>query len=83
MSMNEELLKAIDHALNGQWDLAHAIVQAHEVDSTAAWIHAVLHKMEGDLANSRYWYQRAGKMEHVDEEPRSELEVIRDAIHGS
>ena len=49
-------------------------------DTTAAWIHAVLHKMEGDLANSRYWYRRADRMEHVADEPRAELAAIRDEL---
>ena len=47
--MKDDLLKAIELALDGQWDAAHGIVQEHEEDPTAAWIHAVLHKMEGDL----------------------------------
>ena len=78
--MKEDLLKAIDLALAGEWDASHQIVQQFEDDATAAWIHAVLHKLEGDLANSRYWYRRAGKTERVDDEPRSELAVIRDAL---
>ena len=67
--MTDDLLRAIELALGGQWDAAHRIVQQYDSDHTAAWIHAVLHKIEGDLDNSRYWYRRAGKMECVDEEP--------------
>jgi hypothetical protein len=37
----------------------------------------VLHKIEGDLANSRYWYRRADRMEHVEDEPRAELAAIQ------
>jgi hypothetical protein len=80
--MTDELLRAIDLAVDGQWDDAHGIVQKHEADLTAAWIHAVLHKIEGDLDNSRYWYRRAGKMEHVNEEPMEELASIRAMIKG-
>jgi hypothetical protein len=76
--MTNDLLKAIDLALEGQWDSAHQIVQQHE-DPTAAWIHAVLHKIEGDPDNSRYWYRRAGKLEHFSDEPRAELAEIRNA----
>jgi hypothetical protein len=75
--MQQELLKALDLALAGEWDAAHNIVQQHENDSTAAWLHAVLHKLEGDASNSRYWYRRAGKLEHADDEPRAELGLIR------
>ena len=77
--MKEELLEAVDLALSGQWDQAHQIVQRSEDDPVAAWIHAVLHKVEGDLDNSRYWYRRAGKMEHVNDEARAELAMIKQA----
>jgi hypothetical protein len=76
----KDFLKAIDLALAGDWAGAHEIVQEHEADDTAAWIHAVLHKIEGDLANSRYWYRRAGKLERLAEEPRTELAQIREAV---
>jgi hypothetical protein len=80
--MTNDLLTAIDLATKGQWDEAHGIVQRYETDRTAAWIHAVLHKIEGDLDNSRYWYRRAGKMECVDQEPMAELEAIKTTIGG-
>ena len=74
--MNEDLLQVVELALVGDWDAAHQLVQQYE-DGTAAWIHAVLHKIEGDLANSRYWYRRAGQMDRVAEEPRAELAAIQ------
>lgn len=72
-----DLLKAIELALAGDWDAAHQLVQPYEDDATASWIHAVLHKIEGDLGNSRYWYSRADRMNHVKDEPRAELAAIR------
>lgn len=57
-------------------------LQQYEDDATAAWIHAVLHKIEGDLDNSRYWYRRAGKMAWVDREPMAELRAIKSVIEG-
>jgi hypothetical protein len=78
--MTDDLLQAIDLAAAGQWDAAHRIVQQYDADPVASWIHAVLHKIEGDLDNSRYWYRRAGKMECVDREPLSELETIKAAM---
>ena len=48
---------AIDLLLNDEWDAAHHIVQDLS-DSHAQWIHAVIHKIEGDAGNSRYWYNR-------------------------
>ena len=56
--MKTDLLDAIDAALAGSWDRAHKIVQQDEDDPLACWIHAVLHKIEGDAGNSRYWYSR-------------------------
>jgi hypothetical protein len=78
--MQENLLQAIDLALSGKWDAAHQIVQQYDADTTAAWIHAVLHKMEGDPDNSRYWYRRAGQMEHVSDQPKAELAEIRKEV---
>jgi hypothetical protein len=81
VALNREFLKAIDLALAGQWDAAHQIAQQYE-DTTAAWIHAVLHKIEGDQDNSRYWYRRAGKMEHFPDEAKVELAEIRKQVAG-
>jgi hypothetical protein len=78
--MPRDLLRAIDLALADQWESAHQIVQQYDADPTAAWIHAVLHKIEGDHANSRYWYRRAGKLEHATDEPKGELAVIKEGI---
>jgi hypothetical protein len=75
----DELLKAIDLALAGRWDESHKTVQSIE-DPMAYWIHAVLHKIEGDLSNSRYWYTRAQKMKHLGQDATEELQVIRGAI---
>lgn len=46
-------------ALRGEWDLAHDAVQPEDAD--CAWVHAALHREEGDLDNARYWYGRAGR----------------------
>ena len=78
--MKSELLKAVDLALAGNWDQAHETVQAYDSDAMAAWIHAVLHKIEGDESNSRYWYRRANKLEHFADESRSELQQIQKAL---
>jgi len=72
-----ELLQAAELALAGKWDAAHELVQPYEDDATAARIHAVLHKMEGDLGNARYWYRRADRMDYVADEPRAELAAIQ------
>lgn len=44
----------------GDWDMAHKIAQDIP-DRSGSWIHAYLHRVEGDTWNSNYWYQRAGR----------------------
>jgi hypothetical protein len=44
----------------GDWEGAHATVQDLETPA-AAWVHAYLHRREGDQSNARYWYARAAK----------------------
>ena len=55
-----ELLKAITMANDGMWEEAHITVQDIE-NEYAYWIHANLHREEGDISNSKYWYRRAGR----------------------
>lgn len=67
--------EAIDLALSGEWDRAHQIVQDLEGE-LPAWIHPVLHKIEGDIGNSQYWYRRAHRP-FTEEEAKTELLRIR------
>jgi hypothetical protein len=53
-------LAALWWAAKGGWDEAHKIVQ-DEATAEAAWVHAYLHRVEGDLGNAGYWYRRAAK----------------------
>jgi hypothetical protein len=55
-----DLSKAIDLLNAGDWDGAHALVQ-DDASPEAAWIHAHLHRVEGDPGNAAYWYRRAGR----------------------
>ncbi len=72
-----DLAMACDLALAGKWTEAHAIVQQDETDPTACWIHAVLHKVEGDSSNARYWYGLAGQFYESYQDPRAELSSIK------
>ena len=80
--VRDDLIRAVELALAGEWEAAHGLVQEHEGDATASWIHAVLHKIEGDPDNSRYWYARAGRLDHVADEPRAELGAIKSVLTG-
>ncbi len=53
-------LQALWQDAKGEWDAAHALAQSQE-DPRGAWVHAYLHRVEGDLANAGYWYRRANK----------------------
>lgn len=72
-----ELTRACDLALAGDWAAAHTIVQTDEDDKTSCWIHAVLHKIEGDASNARYWYAEAGRHYELYPTPDAELRAIR------
>jgi hypothetical protein len=51
-------LAALWWAKKGGWDKAHSLVM-DESSAEAAWVHAYLHRAEGDLGNARYWYGQA------------------------
>ena len=53
-------LVALWHDAKGDWHRAHEVAQDVE-DATGAWVHAYLHRKEGDESNAAYWYRRAGK----------------------
>lgn len=78
MSSLGHLLEAVTLAQAGEWEAAHEIAQAYG-DPGANWIHAVLHKIEGDAWNSRYWYARTGGRAYEDfaADTAGELEAIR------
>ena len=58
-------LAALWWAAKGDWDAAHKIVQ-NESSRDAAWVHAYLHRVEGDLGNAGYWYRQAGQPAATD-----------------
>ena len=53
-------LQAMWHDAKGDWDQAHALVQ-DLTGKNAAWVHAYLHRKEGDNWNANYWYTKAGR----------------------
>jgi hypothetical protein len=59
------LLRALWHDARGEWDEAHRIAQDVD-DRSGAWVHAYLHRREGDLGNAAYWYRRADQLVATD-----------------
>lgn len=56
----DSALRALWHAAKGDWERAHELAQAQD-DADGAWVHAYLHRVEGDQSNAGYWYRRARK----------------------
>jgi hypothetical protein len=67
-------IQALWWAAKGSWDRAHSLVQ-NDGSAEAAWVHAHLHRIEGDLANASYWYGKAGRKVSGDD-----LETERNTI---
>jgi hypothetical protein len=55
------LLVALWHDARGEWEAAHTVAQDVPDGDGGAWVHAYLHRKEGDQSNAAYWYRRAGK----------------------
>ena len=55
------LLQAILLDAEGDWSAAHRIAQ-NEFTPDGFWVHAYLHRKEGDMSNARYWYNNAGRI---------------------
>lgn len=83
-----ELLASLDFLQKGdckpgvEMEKAHEICQAHEGSPEYDWIHALIHRIEGDDANAGYWYRRAGKTRYPGS-AEEELNIIRSAIEGN
>jgi hypothetical protein len=73
-------LQALWWDAKGDWAEAHRCAQAQD-DAAGAWVHAYLHRREGDAANAGYWYRRAGKPAAADPLD-SEREAIARALLG-
>jgi hypothetical protein len=72
------LIEALWWDAKGEWSRAHEIAQ--DISSPdAAWVHAYLHRKEGDAANAGYWYRRAGKSP-AQQALETEWDDIADAL---
>lgn len=60
--MNKAIyIESLNLEKSGNWDASHRLIQQYYTPE-ACWIHAYLHRVEGDLGNAGYWYSRAGKV---------------------
>jgi hypothetical protein len=72
-------LQALWYDKKGNWDKAHQIVQ-NASDADSAWVHAYLHRKEGDLSNARYWYKRSGRSEFKETLNQEWEQMVRDLL---
>lgn len=73
-------LQALWLAENGAWEQAHTVAQAAD-GPDGAWVHAYLHRREGDAVNARYWYRQAGRPAATGE-PADEWKAMVEALLG-
>ena len=79
-----DLGKAIERLRAGDWQAAHAIVQEDEEDRLSCWAHGIVHVLEGDESNARYWYRRAKRPFPSPFSAEAELKALDDeARNGS
>jgi hypothetical protein len=79
-SLKQTLLGAVHQALGGDWQAAHLVAQDHEGEPLANWLHAVVHRMEGDVGNASYWYRRCGRTLRQQVSTEAELKEIEAAL---
>jgi hypothetical protein len=68
-------------AAKGDWDQAHRIVQ-DDASRDAAWVHAYLHRVEGDLGNAGYWYRQAARPVATDSIESEWQRIVAALIEG-
>ena len=79
--MSGPLARAVELLATGAWQEAHEIVQDDE-SPLAAWLHGIVHALEGDLENARYWYRAAGRPFPGREAMREEIAAARLELSG-
>ena len=75
----DPLARAVALLAAGDWQEAHEIVQEEE-SPLGAWLHGIVHTLEGDLGNARYWYRRAKRPFPGREAVRKEIAAARRAL---
>jgi hypothetical protein len=79
MPSADSLRRAADLLAEGAWEAAHTIVQ-DDPSKLAAWMHGIVHLLEGDVSNARYWYGCAGRAFPGEGAVQDEIEAVRAAV---
>jgi hypothetical protein len=86
LSLSDPPVKISGHLLSlwydakDDWEKSHTIIQEIN-DANAAWIHAYLHRKEGDIGNADYWYRRAGKKRPAVSLEKEWEEIVKEIIN--
>ena len=75
-----ELKQALKHLQASDWQAAHEIVQKDEDSPLACWAHGIVHLLEGDQPNARYWYAQAKRAFPAKPDSAAEIRALRDAL---
>ena len=78
--MDNDLRIAVRLLREGDWRAAHEIVQNDEESRLSCWAHGIVHLMEGDVANARYWYRSAGRVLRNDVKIEDEIAALQDTL---
>ena len=73
--------RALDLLATGAWQPAHEIVQK-DTSVLAAWLHGLVHTLEGDLDNARYWYRKADRDFPGPDAVHEEIAAARTALQN-
>lgn len=79
---HDPLGRAVDLLADGAWQQAHEIVQK-EQSTLAAWLHGIVHILEGDLKNAQGWYRRAERTFPGPEKVQDEISAAREAVRAA
>lgn len=79
--MKDELTRAVGHLAAGEWQPAHEIVQKDKSE-LAAWLHGIVHILEGDLANAKGWYKKAKRDFPGADAVKTEIAAARRAVEA-
>jgi len=72
---------ALRYLQQGEWAKAHPVVQKDE-SAFGCWAHGIVHVLEGDLPNARYWYRRARRPFPADYDSKAEIAALAAAVRA-
>ena len=77
----DDLLRGLSLLESGDWDGAHSVAKA-DTSAVGSWLHGIVHLVEPDEGNSKYWYQRAGRPFPGMSAAASEIAALRAALRA-